>query len=89
MSPEEHELTFKRRQVFRKLLFVFGLVVVRDRVGLAAPAANPTPPPGSGAKQDATGETEMEKVTGIGGLFFRAKDPDGLGRWYQQHLGIT
>ena len=31
----------------------------------------------------------MEKVTGIGGLFFRAKDPDGLGRWYQQHLGIT
>jgi glyoxylase I family protein len=31
----------------------------------------------------------MEKVTGIGGLFFRAKDPDGLGRWYQRHLGIT
>jgi glyoxylase I family protein len=31
----------------------------------------------------------MEKVTGIGGLFSRAKDPDGLGRWYQQHLGIT
>ncbi len=30
----------------------------------------------------------MEKVTGIGGLFFRAKDPGTLGRWYQDHLGI-
>lgn len=31
----------------------------------------------------------MEKVTGIGGLFFRAHDPAALGRWYQQHLGIA
>jgi glyoxylase I family protein len=31
----------------------------------------------------------MEKVTGIGGLFFRAHDPKALGRWYQQHLGIS
>ncbi|GLQ50853.1 VOC family protein [Dyella flava] len=30
----------------------------------------------------------MEKVTGIGGLFFRAADPERLGRWYKQHLGI-
>jgi hypothetical protein len=29
----------------------------------------------------------MEKVTGIGGFFFRAKDPKALGLWYQQHLG--
>jgi len=31
----------------------------------------------------------MEKVTGIGGLLFRAHDPAALGRWYQQHLGVT
>ncbi len=31
----------------------------------------------------------MEKVTGIGGLFFRARDPQALGRWYEQHLGVT
>jgi predicted enzyme related to lactoylglutathione lyase len=31
----------------------------------------------------------MEKVTGIGGLFFRARDAVALGRWYQEHLGIT
>jgi hypothetical protein len=30
----------------------------------------------------------MEKVNGIGGLFFRAKDPEALSRWYRDHLGI-
>jgi glyoxylase I family protein len=30
----------------------------------------------------------MERVTGIGGFFFRAKDPMALARWYRQHLGI-
>lgn len=27
-------------------------------------------------------------VSGIGGLFFRAKDPDALNAWYKQWLGI-
>ena len=27
-------------------------------------------------------------VTGIGGLFFRAKDPKALGKWYADHLGV-
>ena len=31
----------------------------------------------------------MERVTGIGGLFFRSHDPDGLAAWYAEHLGIT
>ena len=31
----------------------------------------------------------MEKVVGIGGLFFRAKDPASLARWYEQHLGVA
>jgi predicted enzyme related to lactoylglutathione lyase len=30
----------------------------------------------------------MPKVTGIGGTFFRAKDPKGLARWYEEHLGV-
>jgi hypothetical protein len=29
-----------------------------------------------------------ESVTGIGGLFFRAKDPATLSKWYQENLGI-
>jgi predicted enzyme related to lactoylglutathione lyase len=31
----------------------------------------------------------MEKVTGIGGLFFRARDPKALAKWYETHLGIS
>jgi predicted enzyme related to lactoylglutathione lyase len=31
----------------------------------------------------------MEKVTGIGGIFFRAKDPKALAQWYRDHLGVT
>jgi glyoxylase I family protein len=30
----------------------------------------------------------MEKVTGIGGLFFRARDPQTLAQWYNDHLGV-
>lgn len=30
----------------------------------------------------------MEKVQGIGGVFFRARDPETLSQWYREHLGI-
>ncbi|MBC3190976.1 VOC family protein [Pseudonocardia sp. C8] len=30
----------------------------------------------------------MERVTGVGGVFFRAADPDRLSRWYAEHLGV-
>jgi predicted enzyme related to lactoylglutathione lyase len=30
----------------------------------------------------------MKRVTGIGGIFFHAKDPVALRAWYQRHLGI-
>ena len=32
---------------------------------------------------------DMEKVTGIGGLFFRAKEPKVLAKWYSDHLGVN
>ena len=31
----------------------------------------------------------MERVTGMGGLFFRARDPESLGRWYAERLGVA
>lgn len=31
----------------------------------------------------------MRRVTGIGGVFFKARDPQALGAWYRQHLGIA
>lgn len=30
----------------------------------------------------------MAKVTGIGGVFFLARDPAALAGWYQEHLGM-
>lgn len=30
----------------------------------------------------------MEKVLGVGGVFFRARDPAALAAWYAAHLGI-
>ena len=30
----------------------------------------------------------MERVTGIGGVFFKAKDPAALRKWYRTRLGI-
>ena len=29
------------------------------------------------------------KVTGVGGFFFRARDPKALAAWYDTHLGIN
>jgi predicted enzyme related to lactoylglutathione lyase len=33
-------------------------------------------------------ESRMKRVTGIGGIFFKAKDPKALGAWYREHLGL-
>ena len=30
----------------------------------------------------------MQRVTGFGGLFFKAKDPEAMYAWYEKHLGI-
>jgi predicted enzyme related to lactoylglutathione lyase len=30
----------------------------------------------------------MEKVDGVGGVFFRARDPGALLAWYREHLGV-
>jgi catechol 2,3-dioxygenase-like lactoylglutathione lyase family enzyme len=30
----------------------------------------------------------MARVTGIGGVFLRARDPQALGAWYKRHLGV-
>ena len=30
----------------------------------------------------------MARVTGIGGVFLKAKDPKALAAWYKEHLGV-
>ncbi len=31
---------------------------------------------------------DMKKVTGIGGIFFKCKDPKAINEWYKTHLGF-
>jgi len=31
----------------------------------------------------------MKRVIGIGGIFFKANDPEELGAWYKKHLGLN
>lgn len=31
----------------------------------------------------------MKKVTGIGGIFFKCKDPNKMKEWYQKNLGLN
>lgn len=50
-------------------------------------SANPEHSEVSGGSAPAAG-TSMEKVTGIGGLFFRAQDPKKLAIWYRDNLGV-
>jgi len=33
-------------------------------------------------------KTPKKKVTGIGGIFFKCKDPKKMNAWYAKHLGI-
>jgi predicted enzyme related to lactoylglutathione lyase len=88
-------MRFQRRQLLRILSFAFGsnFILSRNQLGIAAQTAmQPMISPshaGDAIRDGIAGGTEMEKVTGIGGLFFRAHDPTALGRWYQQHLGVS
>lgn len=87
-------MIFRRRQLLQILSYAFGSGYILPRSGFAtagqnpAQPASPTPPKEAAATHEAGG-TKMEKVAGIGGLFFRAHDPKALGNWYQQHLGIA
>jgi predicted enzyme related to lactoylglutathione lyase len=88
-------MLFLRRQLLRTLSIAFGssFILGRNQLGVAAPAGvqpmlSPQPS-GAAGGHGPSEETEKEKVTGIGGLFFRAHDPKTLARWYQEHLGIS
>jgi glyoxylase I family protein len=87
-------MLFLRRQLLRTLSFACGssFILGRNQLAIAAQTAvqPKTSPPTAGAavRDGIAGGTELERVTGIGGFFFRAKDPKALALWYQQHLGI-
>ena len=87
-------MSFQRRHLLKLLSYTFGagFILPRNELAVAAQSAaqpaNSAPPAQTAAKEESKG-TQMEKVAGIGGLFFRAHDPKALASWYQQHLGIS
>jgi predicted enzyme related to lactoylglutathione lyase len=86
-------MSFQRRKLLQSFSYAFGaslilpheeLATAQNSRGQASPAL-----PAKAVANDSSKGMKMEKVAGIGGLFFRAKDPKALGNWYEQHLGIT
>ena len=78
-------MRFQRRQLLRTISFAFGSSFILGRNQSVIAAQTSTQPMTSPSVAGA----EMEKVTGIGGLFFRAHDPKALASWYQEHLGVS
>ena len=39
--------------------------------------------------KNSNGQQSLKKVTGIGGIFFKCKDPNKMREWYQAHLGLN
>jgi len=78
---------FRRRELLQ-ILSAFGATFLLPKktvaMGRQSPAKSvgPAPPANREVRR-------MEKVAGIGGLFFRAHNPKALGEWYQQHLGVA
>ena len=86
-------MSFQRRRFLQMLSCAFGSSFILGRKELVMAAQNPgqaaSASSANAAAKRESGGIEMEKVAGIGGLFFRARDPKALGAWYQQHLGIA
>lgn len=59
------------------------LSILPALAGAETVTADSNNPSGNHAEQ-----TAMTRVTGIGGVFFKAKDPAALRAWYKKHLGI-
>lgn len=87
-------MSFQRRRLLQILSYAFGssFILTRNEFAVAAQSSAQTASPDRSAKDAGKSEAagaEMEKVAGIGGLFFRAHDPKALGQWYLEHLGIA
>lgn len=60
-------------------IFILGLVAAFS-LGFTFKSIN--------VKQNNSNTKNMKKVTGIGGVFFKCKDPNKMREWYKTHLGF-
>jgi predicted enzyme related to lactoylglutathione lyase len=70
-------MTNSKLQLAALCLVAFALGMILDRVITGRQA------------QSAQGSYTEEYITGIGGIFFKAEDPEATREWYRQHLGIA
>lgn len=63
----------------KKTIFILLLAAISFGSGFAFKAAL------TASARQATG---LKRVTGIGGIFFKCKDPVKVRAWYQEHLGL-
>jgi predicted enzyme related to lactoylglutathione lyase len=63
----------------KKIIVITFIVLVIFFLGLLTRQLLPT---------EHTESITMKKVTGIGGVFFKCKDPDKVKEWYSKHLGL-
>ena len=87
-------MSVDRRKLLQFLSIAVGSSLVpatQEQVALAAQSggqsASPAPA-AAPATHAAAPAMPTERVAGIGGFFFRAKDPKALGDWYLANLGI-
>jgi predicted enzyme related to lactoylglutathione lyase len=64
---------------FRQLIFVTLIILASFGGGYAF---------NNYINNSATNNTTIKKVTGIGGIFFKCKNPKLMREWYSQHLGF-
>lgn len=64
-----------------------GFVLAAAAAGFVLGRVSVTLPDRSAAAREAS-ESATGVVTGIGGVFFKVRDPDSLRLWYRRHLGI-
>jgi glyoxylase I family protein len=76
----------------RKIPDQQGLTMAIDRrmviLGVTTLAAVGTAEDAPANKMESQPDSPTERVLGIGGFFFRSREPKQLATWYQLHLGI-
>jgi predicted enzyme related to lactoylglutathione lyase len=64
----------------KKKILLFLSLIATFALGYAFRSYSPIPE---------NGNPVMKRVTGIGGIFFKCKDPNKMKEWYKTHLGLA
>ena len=73
-----------RKKIDIKSMILGSVLAAAVLLSVAAVTTNQEPDRSSAP----AGTNELERVNGIGGIFFKARDPKKMGAWYREHLGI-